>query len=79
MNYLTRRPNEILTETRLGSLHGWKSTSWKLRRRGSFDFPVLSVAAAARLSTGGVVIEKNLARDRRGKPQRTILLHTHVR
>jgi 3-hydroxybutyryl-CoA dehydrogenase len=24
-------------------------------------------------------IEKNLARDRRGKPQRTIFLHTHVR
>ncbi len=55
INYLTRRPNEILTEIRLGGLHGWKSAYWKLRRRGSFDFPVLSVAAAARLSTGGVV------------------------
>jgi CO/xanthine dehydrogenase FAD-binding subunit len=39
----------------LDSLHGWKSTYWKLRRRGSFDFPVLSVAAAARLSSQGVV------------------------
>ncbi|MGA8010817.1 MAG: FAD binding domain-containing protein, partial [Candidatus Acidiferrales bacterium] len=37
MNYITRRPNEILTEIRLGSLQGWKSTYWKLRRRGSFD------------------------------------------
>ena len=55
MKYITRRPNEILTEIRLGSLDGWKSSYWKLRRRGSFDFPVLSVAAAARLSTGGVV------------------------
>lgn len=55
MNYVTRRPNEILTEVRLGSLHGWKSTYWKLRRRGSFDFPVLSVAAAARISKGGAV------------------------
>jgi 4-hydroxybenzoyl-CoA reductase subunit beta len=55
MNYITRRPNEILTEVRLGSLQGWKSTYWKLRRRGSFDFPVLSVAAAARISKGGVV------------------------
>lgn len=54
-NYITRRPNEILTEIRLGSLDGWKSTYWKLRRRGSFDFPVLSVAAAARISKGGVV------------------------
>jgi 4-hydroxybenzoyl-CoA reductase subunit beta len=60
MNYLTRRPNEILTEIRLGSLHGWKSTYWKLRRRGSFDFPVLSVAAAAHLSTGGVVEEARI-------------------
>src|SRR5205814_6697642 len=28
---------------------------WKLRRRGSFDFPVLSVAAAVRFGKGGVV------------------------
>jgi len=40
MNYITRQPNEILTEIRLGSLKAWKSTYWKLRRRGSFDFPV---------------------------------------
>jgi CO/xanthine dehydrogenase FAD-binding subunit len=39
----------------LDSLHGWKSTYWKLRRRGSFDFPVLSVATAARFSNQGVV------------------------
>lgn len=53
--YLTRQPNEILAEVLLDSLHGWKSTYWKLRRRGSFDFPVLSVAAAVRMATGGVV------------------------
>jgi 4-hydroxybenzoyl-CoA reductase subunit beta len=55
INYIRRRPNEILAEVLLDSLHGWKSTYWKLRRRGSFDFPVLSVAAAARLSTNGVI------------------------
>lgn len=60
MNYLTRRPDEILTEIRLGSLEGWKSTYWKLRRRGSFDFPVLSVAAAARMAKGGVVEEARI-------------------
>lgn len=54
-NYIRRRPDEILAEVLLDSLHGWKSTYWKLRRRGSFDFPVLSVAAAARLSSNGVV------------------------
>jgi 4-hydroxybenzoyl-CoA reductase subunit beta len=53
--YSNRRPDEILAEVLLDSLHGWRSTYWKLRRRGSFDFPVLSVAAAARLSNQGVV------------------------
>jgi 4-hydroxybenzoyl-CoA reductase subunit beta len=55
MDYIRRRPDEILAEVLLDPLHGWKSTYWKLRRRGSFDFPVLSVAAAARLSSRGVV------------------------
>lgn len=55
MDYIKRKPNEILAEVLLDSLHGWRSTYWKLRRRGSFDFPVLSVAAAARISDGGVV------------------------
>jgi 4-hydroxybenzoyl-CoA reductase subunit beta len=55
IDYIKRRPDEILAEVLLDSLHGWKSTYWKLRRRGSFDFPVLSVAAAARLSKDNVV------------------------
>ena len=55
LDYIRRRPNEILVEVLLDSLHDWKSTYWKLRRRGSFDFPVLSVAAAVRLRKGGIV------------------------
>jgi 4-hydroxybenzoyl-CoA reductase subunit beta len=55
LDYIKRKPNEILAEVLLDSKHGWKSTYWKLRRRGSFDFPVLSVAAAARLTNSGVV------------------------
>ena len=55
INYIKRRPDEILAEVLLDSLHGWKSAYWKLRRRGSFDFPVLSVAAAARISGQGIV------------------------
>jgi 4-hydroxybenzoyl-CoA reductase subunit beta len=55
LDYIKRKPNEILAEVLLDSTHGWKSTYWKLRRRGSFDFSVLSVAAAARISGGGVV------------------------
>jgi 4-hydroxybenzoyl-CoA reductase subunit beta len=60
IHYIKRRPDEILAEVLLDSLHGWKSTYWKLRRRGSFDFPVLSVAAAARFSTQGVVEEARI-------------------
>jgi len=55
LDYIQRKPNEILAEVLLDPKHGWKSTYWKLRRRGSFDFPVLSVAAAARITDSGVV------------------------
>jgi 4-hydroxybenzoyl-CoA reductase subunit beta len=43
--YLTKAPDEILTEVHLPASNGWDATYWKLRRRGSFDFPVLGVAA----------------------------------
>jgi 4-hydroxybenzoyl-CoA reductase subunit beta len=46
--YLTKRPEELLTEIRLPPPDGWRASYRKLRRRGSFDFPVLSVAAAVR-------------------------------
>jgi 4-hydroxybenzoyl-CoA reductase subunit beta len=55
MNYLTRRPDEVLTNVLLPPADGWKSVYWKLRRRGSFDFPVLSVAAAVKTSKKGIV------------------------
>jgi 4-hydroxybenzoyl-CoA reductase subunit beta len=55
IHYIKRQPNELLTKVLLDSSHGWKSTYWKLRRRGAFDFPVLSVAAAARFSKAGIV------------------------
>jgi 4-hydroxybenzoyl-CoA reductase subunit beta len=55
VDYLARRPDEILTEIALPDATGWRSTYWKLRRRGSFDFPVLGVAAAVKLAPDGVV------------------------
>src|SRR5205814_322490 len=56
IDYLRRRPDEILTEVRFENV---PSTYWKLRRRGAFDFPVLGVAAAmhdgsARIALGAV-------------------------
>jgi len=55
MHYLTRRPDEILTAVHLPPPDGWRSVYWKLRRRGSFDFPVLSVAAAAKVGADGTI------------------------
>jgi len=55
IHYLTRQPTEILTSIHLPRLDGWRSTYWKLRRRGAFDFPVLSIAAAAKIADDGTV------------------------
>ena len=54
--YLTRRPDEILTSVHLPPVKaGQRTTYLKLRRRGSFDFPVLGVAAHVRVGTDGIV------------------------
>ncbi len=53
MQYLTKRPDEILTSIALPPSEGWRSAYWKLRRRGSFDFPVAAAAVAAKFETGG--------------------------
>ena len=45
INYLTKDPDEILAEVRVPAPDGWDAVYHKLRRRGSFDFPVLGVAA----------------------------------
>jgi len=55
IHYLTRRPTEILTSIHVPDLDGWRSTYWKLRRRGAFDFPVLSIAIAAKFAADGTV------------------------
>jgi len=49
MHPLTRRPDEILTDIMLPPADGSRSEYLKLRRRGSFDFPVLGVAVALAL------------------------------
>jgi len=59
IQYLAKRPDEIVTEITLPAAAGWRSVYLKLRRRGSFDFPILGVAAAARLE-GDVVREARI-------------------
>jgi 4-hydroxybenzoyl-CoA reductase subunit beta len=55
MHYLTRRPDEVMASIEVPAEPGWRSSYWKLRRRGAFDFPVLSVAAAVRVGVDGTV------------------------
>jgi 4-hydroxybenzoyl-CoA reductase subunit beta len=60
IRYLTRRPDEILVEITVPDQTGRRSAYWKLRRRGSFDFPVASAAIAALLDPSGVVRDARL-------------------
>ena len=59
IEYLSRKPDEILTEVRIPG--DWKSTYWKLRRRGSFDFPILGVAVALRFDSDLSIQEARVA------------------
>jgi 4-hydroxybenzoyl-CoA reductase subunit beta len=59
IEYLAKRPEEVLTEVHVPDGTGWRATYRKLRRRGSIDFPVLGVAAAVKLD-GGVVEEARI-------------------
>lgn len=60
IEYLAKRPGEILTEIRLpssASAANCRTSFWKLRRRGTIDFAVLSVAAAIWSDPDGRVSE----------------------
>jgi 4-hydroxybenzoyl-CoA reductase subunit beta len=52
IDYLNKRPDELLVDIHLPPTNGWRASYQKLRRRGAFDFPVLGVAAYIRVSTG---------------------------
>jgi 4-hydroxybenzoyl-CoA reductase subunit beta len=55
IDYLHKRPGELLTEIYLPPRNGVRAVYKKLRRRGSFDFPVLGIAAALDVSSEGIV------------------------
>ncbi len=60
MDYLAKAPTEILADIRLPDASGVKMAYHKLRRRGSFDFPILGVAVALRQAEDGTCIEANI-------------------
>ena len=55
IQHLNKKPDELLTEIHLPATNGWRATYWKLRRRGTFDFPVLGVATCLRMAGDGTV------------------------
>jgi len=55
MAFLTKRPEELLVRVEVPALSGARASYRKLRRRGSFDFPVLGVAAWAAFDAAGRV------------------------
>jgi 4-hydroxybenzoyl-CoA reductase subunit beta len=52
IDYLKKRPDELLVDIYLPPLNGWRASYQKLRRRGAFDFPVLGVAAWIQVDQG---------------------------
>lgn len=52
IDYLKKRPDELLVDIHLPPTNGWRASYQKLRRRGAFDFPVLGVAAYIQFENG---------------------------
>jgi len=60
MKPYTMERDELLAEILLPPADGWRSAYLKLRRRGSFDFPILGVAAALRFNEDGTIANARL-------------------
>lgn len=60
IDYLTKRRDEILTHILLPKPSSARATYWKLRRRGSIDFPVLGVAVSVDVDDDGIVREASI-------------------
>jgi 4-hydroxybenzoyl-CoA reductase subunit beta len=55
INFLTKRSDQVLEGILIPrATFGWRNVYLKLRRRGSFDFPILGVAAAMSLDREGL-------------------------
>ncbi len=60
IQYMTKRPDELLVDITLPATNGWRATYVKLRRRDTYDFPVLGVAARIKTAADGTVTEASL-------------------
>jgi 4-hydroxybenzoyl-CoA reductase subunit beta len=60
MDPYAKARDEILSEIMLPPADGWRSVYMKLRRRGSFDFPILGVAVALRFADDRTVADARI-------------------
>ena len=60
IEYLTKSPEELLSRLILPAPGRWKASYVKLRRRDTFDFPVLGVGACLWFDDDGVVTKANI-------------------
>jgi 4-hydroxybenzoyl-CoA reductase subunit beta len=56
--YTIKRPDDVIVGIHLPAAAGMTSAYWKLRRRGSFDFPVLGAAVALDWADGMVRVAR---------------------
>ena len=49
IDYMAKKPNEVVTALRLPAIKGTESAYVKLRRRGSIDFPIAGAAVALQM------------------------------
>ena len=52
IRYTKKHPGELLTKVHLPMVGEWRASYRKLRRRGTFDFPVLGVGVCVKLERG---------------------------
>ncbi|MHB8598328.1 MAG: FAD binding domain-containing protein [Ktedonobacteraceae bacterium] len=55
-----KEADEILSEIILPPADDWRSVYLKLRRRNSFDFPILGIAVALRFADDGLVVDARI-------------------
>ncbi|MBF0280429.1 MAG: FAD binding domain-containing protein [SAR324 cluster bacterium] len=58
--YLSKGPDEILVDIEIPDASGVQMAYQKMRRRGSFDFPIVGVAAALRMTEDDICTEAHI-------------------
>lgn len=60
IQYLTKKPEELLTRITLPKPGPWRASYLKLRRRDTYDFPVLGVGACLWFDDDGTITKANV-------------------